>query len=275
MAENPLQQFFRQPKIYISLPSKGIYNPSGTIQGEVENIAIYGMTGMDEIVIKTPDALLSGESTVKIIESCCPSIKDGWSTSALDTDLLLTAIRIATYGNQLAVDKKCANCGEENSYDIDLSNIIDHFNHCKFENKVVLKDFVIKLQPLSYRQTTNFSIKNFQIQQRLAQSDSIQDETEKKNIITQLFKELAELQNEIFSASVDSVDLGTTVVTERVYIDEWLKNCESIIFDEIKKVFNQNREIWRIPPVKVQCSACEHESNLTINLDNSSFFARA
>lgn len=275
MAENPLQQFFRQPKIYISLPSKGIYNLPGTIQGDVENIPIYGMTGMDEIVIKTPDALLSGESTVKIIESCCPSIKDGWAISALDTDLLLTAIRIATYGNELSVEKTCPSCGEENVYDVELSAIIDHFNQCKFENKVVLKDLVIKLQPLTYKQTTEFSIKNFQIQQRLMQTETVQDEAEKKSLITQLFKELAELQNEIFSASVDSVDLGSMVVTEKVYIDEWLKNCDSIIFDEIKKVFNQNKDAWRIPPVKTQCSACGADSTLIVNLDNSSFFARA
>ena len=66
MAVNPLQKYFRQPKIYIKFPSGGIFNKPGTIQGDVTNTPVYGMTGMDEIIVKTPDALLSGESTAQV-----------------------------------------------------------------------------------------------------------------------------------------------------------------------------------------------------------------
>ena len=275
MSDNPLKKFFRQPKIFISLPSKGIYNPVGTIQGEVENIPVYGMTGMDEIVIKTPDALIAGESTVKVFESCCPAVKDGWSVSSLDTDLLLTAIRIATYGNTLSIAKTCPACGEESEYDVDLTNVVDHFNNCSFENKVVLKDLVVKLQPLTYRQTTDFSLRNFQIQQRLMQSDRIQDEDERKSLISTLFRELAELQNEIFAASIDSVDIGMAVVTERSYINEWIQNCDSNILDDIKTVFNKNKDVWRVPPIKIKCTSCDAENSVVVDLDSSSFFAKA
>ena len=77
MSNNPLQQYFRQPKVFITLPSHGVYNKPGTITGSFENMPIFGMTGMDEILLKTPDALLTGESTVKVIQSCCPNIVDG------------------------------------------------------------------------------------------------------------------------------------------------------------------------------------------------------
>jgi len=59
MATNPLQQYFRQPKIYIKLPSGGVFNKLGSLQGDVTNMPVYGMTGMDEIIMKTPDALMS------------------------------------------------------------------------------------------------------------------------------------------------------------------------------------------------------------------------
>jgi hypothetical protein len=84
MANNPLQQFFRQPKIYISLPSQGVYNKPGTFSGNIERLAVYGMTGMDEILLKTPDALLSGESTATVIKSCCPSVTDAWDLPVND-----------------------------------------------------------------------------------------------------------------------------------------------------------------------------------------------
>jgi len=70
MVQNPLQQYFRQPKIWVGLPSNGVYSESGTFDGDVSNMPIFGMTGMDEIILKTPDALITGESTIKIIQSC-------------------------------------------------------------------------------------------------------------------------------------------------------------------------------------------------------------
>ena len=71
---NPLQQYFRQPKIFISLPSKGLYYGAGSFQGDYNSVPIMAMTGMDEILMKTPDALFNGEATFKVIESCCPFI---------------------------------------------------------------------------------------------------------------------------------------------------------------------------------------------------------
>jgi len=53
MTTNPLQQFFRQPKIYVGLPSKGIFNKPNTVSGDINRMPIYGMTGMDEIILKT------------------------------------------------------------------------------------------------------------------------------------------------------------------------------------------------------------------------------
>ena len=88
MSSNPLQKFFRQPKIFIKLPSMGIYNPDTVIES-MDNLPIFGMTGMDEILLKTPDALLSGESSIRVIESCCPNIKNAWELSSLDVDSLI------------------------------------------------------------------------------------------------------------------------------------------------------------------------------------------
>ena len=275
MTQNPLQKFFRQPKIYISLPSKGIFNKLGSIQGDFSNLPVYGMTGMDEILMKTPDALLSGETTARIFESCCPSIKDGWEVSMLDTDLLLTAIRIATNGNTMTIMHSCPECDSLNEYDVDLSMIIDHFSKCYYDNKIVLKDLIIKLQPLTYKQSTEFSLKNFKIQQQLVQAELIEDQEEKKKIIAAIFVELSLNQHEIFVESIESVDIGTESVSEKSYISEWLKNCDKSIFDEIKEKFNINKKAWTVPKLHVKCSECNHETDVAIELDQSNFFGKA
>ena len=275
MSNNPLKQYFRQPKIFIGLPSKGVYNKENTLDGDISNMPVYGMTGMDEILMKTPDALISGESTVRIIESCCPFIKDAWELSSLDTDLVLTSIRIATYGNDMEVSHTCKNCGEENEYSIDLTRLVDHFNNFKYKSKVKVLDLIVNLQPLTYRQTTEFSIRNFSLQQQLAQSSVITNEDEQKEFIAELFKNLGILQNDIFSNSIESVDTGSEVVTDRKFIDEWIRNCDKTVFDEIKKQFNETRQSMRAPSTKVECTNCGAVDEIYIDLDQASFFVKA
>lgn len=272
---NPLQQYFRQPKLYVSLPSKGIYCNPGTIQGDPEKIAVYGMTGSDEILMKTPDTLLTGESTVKVFESCCPSIKNGWDLCALDTDVLLAAIRIATSGNTVTVSQKCEKCDAFNDYDIDLSDVITHLSSCKYDNKVVVDSLIVQIKPLTYQQSSEFSLRNFKVQKQMQQAMLLEDEDQKNNFIAELFKELSEIQLEIFSLSVESVDTGTSVVSEHRYIYEWLRNCDKTVFDEIKKQFNKNKESWKVPKVAVVCNHCDHKSELSIELDQSIFFVNA
>jgi len=234
MANNPLKKYFRQPKVYIKLPSKGVYNGPGTLNGDPENVAIFGMTGMDEILMKTPDALLNGEATVKVIESCCPVVYDAWELCLLDLDPILTAIRIATQGNTMSVTHQCVKCSAINDYDIELGNVIEHYNKCEYDNKIVLKDLSIKIQPLTYKQWTVFQMKNFQLQRQLKQIVDMVDQEQQAVMINAMYEQLTQIQTEAIFLQIASVDVGDQVVEEREYITEWLSNCESHVFDAVK-----------------------------------------
>lgn len=275
MVNNPLSQFFRQPKIYISLPSRGIYNNLGTLQGDPLSLPVFGMTGMDEILLKTPDALMTGESTVKVIESCCPSIKSAWDVSTLDTNLILIAIRIATFGDELKVGQVCSKCKTENEYDIKLTSLIDHYASFKYDNKLVLKDLTIMIRPLTYQESTAFSIKNFELQQKISQIDSIATQADRNALISQLFEDLSFLQRDLFMQSIESINVNGQLVTEREFITEWLNNCDQSYYDNIKKHLNMTKDSMQIPPYVVQCSECGSENKVTIDLDESSFFEKA
>jgi hypothetical protein len=277
MAQNPLQKFFRQPKIFVNLPSQGVYNKPGTLQGDVSNMPVYGMTGMDEIIVKTPDALMTGQSTATILESCCPYVKDAWDLSTIDTPLLFAAIRIATYGNTITINHSCPKCTELHDYDLDLTRVVEHYTSCKYDNTLVLKDLVIKTQPLTYKQRTEFNIKNFQLQQKLTQIEKIEDSTEQQEHYVSLFNELAGVQKELYSASIESVEVGTSVVTERSFIDEWMNNCDGEVFDAIKSHIEANQIKWTMPLFPIVCvnDACKHEMNLSIELDYANFFVKA
>ena len=272
---NPLSQFFRQPKIFVPLPSKGVYNKPGVIQGDPTNLPIYGMTGMDEILMKTPDALMTGESTVKVIESCCPSIKDGWDASTLDTNMLLIAIRIATFGDNLHIAQSCKKCSTENDYEIKLTSLIEHYGSFKYDNKLVLKDLSIYIRPLTYKESTEFSMRNFELQQKISQIDGIVDQAERNALVSQLFQELGNLQREVFIQSIESIDIGHTSVTERDFIVEWLTNCDQEYYDSIRKHINMTKDSMQIPPYTVKCVECGAENSVIVDLDESNFFDKA
>lgn len=272
MSQNPLQQYFRQPKVFISLPSLGIYSKPGTVDGDVTNLPVFGMTGMDEIIIRTPDALMSGESSVRVIQSCIPNVKNAWELSVLDTDIMFAAIRIATYGNILSVSHTCPKCSTENDYDLDLMRVVDHYRTCKYDNKVVFGPLVIKLQPLTYKQRTDSNIKNFELQQKLVQAEKIENKEEQQKVINELWNEFAESQKSLYALMVESVETPETTVTERGHISDWLNNCDKEIIDAIKAQLAVHQKAWELPAYHVKCENCGNETDLSTELDYSNFF---
>lgn len=277
---NPLQKYFRQPKIYIGLPSKGLFYKDNSLQGDYNNMPIFSMTGMDEIIFKTPDALLSGESTMKVIESCCPYIKSADKVPSIDIDALLVAIRIATYGEGLDIEHICSQCNHENDYTINLTKILDYFNNQTYDGKIIIDDLTITLRPLNYKEVTDFNLENFKLQKMLFQlnKSSLADEEggeEKiKNIQNDIYRTISEIQVKLFISSIESVRVGNELVEDVEYISEWLQNTERGFFQEIKKKLETNKEIWDMPKQHVVCNNCQHETDLAITLDPSNFFGK-
>jgi len=97
-----LSRYIRQPQIYITLPSGGKYWPAGSLEMPINGeIPVLSMSSYDELVLKTPDALMNGQSVVDIIQSCIRNIKDAWAMPVVDLDYCLIAIRIASYGESM------------------------------------------------------------------------------------------------------------------------------------------------------------------------------
>lgn len=272
---NPLQRYFRQPKVYITLPSHGIYYPEGTFQGDPNNVPIMAMTGMDEILLKTPDALLNGEATVKVIESCCPYVKDGWAVPSVDLDTILIGIRIATFGDIMTVDHQCSNCSAENTYDLDLKNLIDYFASLKFENILQLDPIEIRFKPLTYRQMTEISLKNFSIRRQLYQTVDIKEEQEQQKIIDQCYASMADLKADMIINKIDSVRTIENVVDNIEHITEWIKNSDRDLFNTITEFFEKTQALWELPKHHVVCSECGTENNITLTMDQTNFFGPA
>jgi len=111
---NPLRQFFRQPAIYLKLPSAGRYWPAASLDLPANGeLPIYPMTAIDEITYRTPDALFNGQAVISVIQSCVPAIKNAWHVPNIDLSPLLIAIRIASQGHEMGLNAVCPACSHE------------------------------------------------------------------------------------------------------------------------------------------------------------------
>jgi ribosomal protein L32 len=271
MNQNPLQKYFRQPKLFVSLPSKGLYYPENTLSGDYNNVPIMAMTGMDEIIMKTPDALFNGEATVKIIESCCPYIKDARSVPSLDIDTLLIAIRMATYGETITVGHTCKNCGTENEYEVQLPTLLEHYQNKKFHNILEIDELQFVFKPLSYADMTATNIENFKLQKMLGQIPGLPVE-ERQQHLDSIYEKLAEIQVQVFLLSIESIKTPETLVTEKEFIREFLANADKRIYKAIKEKLESNRDEWNVPKLAVKCNNCGTDDSVEVRLDQSNFF---
>ena len=279
---NPLSGFMRQPKIYITLPSQGAYWPVGSIQiPENGELPVYSMTAKDELAFKTPDALMNGQAIVDVIQSCIPNIKDAWKCPNIDLDLILVAIRIATYGEMMDISHKVPVTDEEVEHQLDLRIIMDQLVSCHWEEAVEINDqLTCFVRPLTYRHITLTGIKTFETQ-RLMQAvndETISDER-KLEIFNQSFNKMTDITVDLMADSVSSIQTPDQLVKDHSYIKEFLQNADKEVFQKLQTHLNRMRESTGIQPLVItatpeQVAAGAPETyEVPIKLDNSDFFA--
>lgn len=274
---NPLKQFFRQPSIYIRLPSDGQFWGEGSLVMPVNReLPVLPMTAIDEITYRTPDALYNGQAVVSVIESCIPNIKDAWQCPTVDLDTILVAIRIASFGHAMAMTTKCPKCETEADYEVDLRNIIDNLKPADYSQIVELPDMQIYFKPLNYKQTTDNSIRQFEEQKVLnVIPDSELAEDEKLARLNQAVSNLTQLTVDTLAQCISMIRTPAAQVYEYEYIHEFLRNAPSHTFDQIRDHVISLRESNEIKPLKITCGECSNVYDQAITLDQSNFFANA
>jgi len=272
---NPLAQWYRQPKIYITLPSQGKFYSEGSLDVSANgNYPVYAMTAKDELMFKTPDALLSGQSTVEVIQSCIPAIKDAWKMPSIDLDVCLIAIRIATYGEKMELGSNCPHCDHENNYEMNLSQWLERFGTFSYVDIIEKDPLRIHIRPYTYQEVTKNTIKTFE-QQRIfsiVNDDSIGDE-EKLEKFGKSFVKLTELTVDIVAGCVSMIETPNGNTTDQNFIREFINNSGKDIFDSIANHINHLKETIELKPQDVVCEECKKEYILPVTMDQSNFFA--
>ena len=272
---NPLTKYFRQPAIYLKLPSQGQWWGHNALDmPNNQEIPIYPMSTKDEILLKTPDALLNGQGIVDVIQSCCPVIKNAWLMPSVDVDAILISIRIATYGNKMTFNSECPHCQHKNEHDADLGGILSKIVCPNFDRVIEYKDLKIKLKPQHYASMNKQSMIKFHEDKIImALNDNNLDPDTKASQLSQAVDNLVDMGIISCTDSTDYVELDNgDRVFDSEYIHEFYKNSETEVIKVMQQRIDELSKQAQPDSLMCICESCSKEYTTNLIFDYSNFF---
>ena len=274
---NPLKAFFRQPAIYLKLPSNGSFWPEGSVEfPHNRELPVYPMTAVDEITYRTPDALFSGQSVVDVVESCVPAIKHAWDMPYIDVNSILIGIRIASYGHAMEVSTVCTNCNHEDDFELDLRNVLNQLQTPDYTKKVEHGDLEIIFRPMTYEEQNKNNLEQYE-QQRMISMIPASDLPDEEKIVrmAEVMKNITKLTVRALKTSIAAVRTPSAVVTDSDHIEEFLSNCDRTVFNIVRDQVIALRQANELKPLSLVCTECGTKYDQQLSLDMANFFVPA
>lgn len=274
--KNPLTKFFRQPAIFVQLPSDGKWWPDDSLaMTENKELPVFPMSAKDEIILKTPDALMNGQGIVETIQSCVPNIKNAWQMPSVDLDAILIAIRIATYGNKMSFDSKCAHCSENNSHEINLGTPLAEIHCPDYEKPIDYQELKIKLKPQPYFELNKMNMINYEEQKIMqAVSNPDLDDEVKATQINASVKRMIDIGIKACTNSTEFIELpGGAKVSDKKFLEEFYSNAELDVIRHIQQRITELTQASKLKPLNLMCESCNREYQAELTFDFSNFFA--
>lgn len=257
---NPLLASLRIPGETFRLPSQGLFYKSGELDDSVSNgeLEVYPMTAMDEVILSTPDKLMSGKAILEIFENCIPQIKKPGDLLSLDVDFLIACLRMVSFGQFMEVlfTHGCEGA-KAHTYSIDIQKMInstrsidatrlnDEYTHVLENNQVA------KLKPMTYLDV----VKLFQ-SQAMMKVDNI-TEAEAHQLIV-----------EALAGVIQSVD----GITDKAFIIEWVSKLPWNWKRSLEKAA-QSISKWGTEFVSTHtCKDCGEDMDIHVSANPVSFF---
>ena len=264
----------RQPKIFVDIPSQFRFVKEGTSNSTFKEVPVYSMSGADELMMKNPEALLSGLATKNLIKSCIPSIVEPGNISIIDIEFLLVAIRIASYGEKYNQHSSCPHCGEGNKHEVHLGHILESLSDRKYLETVKMHELTFKLNPLTYDAYTAIEKVSFETQRLIAQTASQKDLTveQQREIEYTAYKKLNQVIEESIAGQVVEIITPDGSEYDPAQIRDFILTSDREYFELLKKTIEKNNEDQQIKPLEVKCGECAKGYTQFFTMDDSSFF---
>jgi len=282
MSENNLlSKYARQPKIFITLPSKGQWYKSNPLEkSSAGELPVYSMTARDEIYLRTPDALMNGEATASAIKSACPLIDDPFDIPMIDLDAILIAMRIATYGEIMNLEAPVPGTDDEVlEVPVDLRTILDNISQQSWDESVNVGDLTFLTAPLKYREQNIFEMKQFNTDRILqaARASDVNDDNIKK-MLQDAFNDLTENNLDLICKQVYCIKTPDGEETNPTAIREFFYSTDKVTYDAVANHLRNQKKKFDVPPYKVRVpehlveAGAKSELEVPLIFDQSNFF---
>jgi hypothetical protein len=268
--------YFRVPGLHIRLPTNGAFMPLGSVElTQAGDLPVFPMRAADEMLLKSPDALMSGYAIEKLIESCVPGIKLPRAISSPDLDVLLLAIRAATFGEKMPLTANCPNCGTENEFECDLSAMLATVKDIEPDLSVRLTDdLVAYIRPYNLENATQMALTTFEEMLKAQNLEgSTADQRLRSASMNTSFERITKLNLEMLADCVIKVVVPEGETKDRKEIRAFIADARR---DWVTKLDNRLKEVNERgvdKKIEVRCSNCSNEWKTDVEFNPATFFA--
>ena len=277
-SNNPLQQYFRTPRVFVKLPSNGAYNKPEDIEFSASReVGICALTVIDQLLLKTPDALLNGETLLQVIKSCVPAIKNVKALTQPDINALVIGIRVASNGSKFEFDSFCPSCNHENKMEINLNRYLDSIETIE-ENKTIdlNNELIIHVRPYNFEQRNLQLLNEFDEKKalKIIEMNEEINETEKMASLSRHVNNMAMRTFDIVANSISKIVIknSNTSVTDQNHISEFIKGISKEQAEAIMTAIKELNSSGVKKTAGLVCEKCSHEWEQEIDFDPTSFF---
>lgn len=278
--QNPLHGYFRTIKFYMKLPCAPSMYTEGVIEYTEEGeVGVMGMTAKDELLIKTPDALLNGEAITGLISSCVPAIKQPKKLIANDIDALLMGIKHASYGDDIETLANCPECSAENKFSINISQSLANIHPLEDEYFIETENRMrIYGTPLTFPLLVKTLQQQFEQEKIITSAKNTElSEEQKMALFSKSINNMAKMSNDLLLGCIQKIVVPDVEapITDKKHIEDFLNNVEKYLIEQVSDLLNKINTDGMIKTLKAKCTQCEHEWEVAIDFNPMTFFSES
>lgn len=290
-----LKNIYRVPKININLPSGKDFYHKDTVNLSIDNsLPIRAMTARDELMLKSPDALLNGDCLVHIIQSCVPEISDPKQLLAPDVEAILLGIFYASYGPKIEFKAKCPTCEHENHFEVEIRHILDTASILSLPASVekdlgtinnIPTKIITFVKPYTFETNTRHQLQLFEHSKMLQVLSDDKSEDEKKlAVFNECFAKIVNIKFENVVQCINHIEIHEQInsewrvntITNSEDIEDMIFNADSALVEPIIEKIDHLNESGVKNDFDAICqnTKCKHEWNARVEFNPVNFFVK-
>jgi len=249
MNTNPLIAEMKLPGQTVKLPSAGLFYKNGELSDSVKNgeVHLYPITAYHEILLKSPDFLLSGTAVERVFRDCIPDIIKPLDLITKDVDFLFVCLRKITFGDEIEFEytHHCDDA-KKHRYVTNVSSLL---------NKTVRLDPTLVDDTFSIKLDNNYVINIHPLRFR----DFITLNDAPNNSMNTPEDQFTYVVNSLLSTISSVVTPSGMEVSDKDLIKEWLIPLGSNYFRHITSKINDSAKWGPIFEATCKCQDCNED----------------